>query len=231
MHKFLKVLFIVIIICGLLVGCGINSPVSINTINTEIEKVTSEEALNIINKFIEEGRIQLRDPNCEVQYFFKNDKNYHIIRIAYIDPNNNEYTVTTARFWVSAETGDIYEEGLYTGDLNKIQKLDDESKIIVDIESWNHPSKSIFTDYSFKISKIELYSNDTYPVFYINSNKQITQIDDYNFLSDIAKANDYRDYMVVYDKNHIEVYCDKSNKKVVKARYNSEIIEYDDSLN
>jgi hypothetical protein len=215
----------------LLGGCGINSLDSIDTSNSEEEMITSEDALDVINKLIEEGRIKLRDPNCEVQYFFKNDENFHVIRIAYIDPNNNEYTVTTARFRVSAETGEIYEEGRYTGDLSKIQKLDEESKTIVDIENWNHPSKSIFADYGFKIIKIELYSNDTYPVFHISSYEQITQIDDYNFLSDIAKANDYRDYMVVYDKNPIEVYCDKSNKKVIKARYNSEIIEYDDLLN
>jgi hypothetical protein len=212
----------------LLGGCGINLPDSINTSNSEKEKVTSELALNMINKLIEEGRIHLRDPSCEVQYFFKNDENFHIIRVAYIDPNNKEHTVTTARFWVSAETGEIYEEGLYTGDLSKIQKLDEDSKKIVDIENWNHPSKSIFVDYGFKIIKIELYSNDTYPVFYINSYEQITQINDYKFLSDIAKANGYWDYMIVYDKNPIEVYCDKNDKIVVKARYGSEIIKYDD---
>jgi hypothetical protein len=215
----------------LLGGCGINSPDSIYKSSTEKEVVTSGEALNMINKLIKEGRIQLRDPSCEVQYFFKNDENFHIIRVAYIDPSNNEYTVTTARFRVSAETGEIYEEGLYSGDLSKIQKLDEESKTIVDIENWNHPSKSIFDNYGFKIIKIELYSNDTYPVFHISSYEQITQIDDYNFLSDIAKVNDYQDYMVVYDKNPIEVYCDNSNKKVIKARYNSEIIEYNDLLN
>jgi hypothetical protein len=50
-------------------------------------KITEDEVLTIVNDLISKGIIRLEDPNCKVQYFYKNDENFHVIRIAFIDPN------------------------------------------------------------------------------------------------------------------------------------------------
>lgn len=97
----------------------IQTPVA-KTEDNKSYKITKEVAMNKINKLIEQGEIQLLDPNCEVQYWgvVENGK-YHMIRIAMIDPNNKEMTSTTGRYYVDTKTGIVFEEDLFSGDLQK----------------------------------------------------------------------------------------------------------------
>lgn len=86
-------------------------------------KISEDEAITIINDLIRENKIILTQPNCEVQNFgttTEDNMSYYIIRIAYIDPNNKEYTTTLARYWVSDTTGEVFQEDLWTGNISKV---------------------------------------------------------------------------------------------------------------
>lgn len=88
-------------------------------------KISESEAIKIINDLIKQNKITLTEPesNCQIQNFGttnKDNMSYHIIRIAYIDPNNKENTETLARYWISDTTKEVFQEDLWTGELSKI---------------------------------------------------------------------------------------------------------------
>ncbi len=46
----------------------------------------------------------------------------------------------------------------------------DTSKIIDNIAGWKHPSKKVFTQYGIEVLRVELFANNTYPIFYVSNN-------------------------------------------------------------
>ena len=44
----------------------------------------------------------------------------------------------------------------------------DNVTVITDMAEWKHPVKDVFIKYKVKISKVELYNNNTYPIFYVS---------------------------------------------------------------
>lgn len=110
------------------------------------------------------------------------------------------------------------------------EKLTDNSKdkvIISNIGSWSHPVKSVIESNGFTIDKVELYQEKTYPVFYVQSSKYDVKINNYRLLSDIADRNGYWNFKIVELNNSIEVFCDKTKKRVTKTKSEYEFIEYD----
>ncbi len=96
------------------------------TIAPTSKKITENEALDIIKDIIDKKVITLSEPdsNCQVQNFGTSNKdgdNYHIIRIAYIDSNNNANTETLARYWVSESSEEVFQQDLFTGNLSKVE--------------------------------------------------------------------------------------------------------------
>lgn len=102
--------------------------------------------------------------------------------------NANDNNVTG-----NASINKIYNKLIASNDahLNGEAKPD---KVIIDISSWTHPTKKYFNvNYGYKLTKVELYKNSTYPVFYVDIIKKNTDsnnmtwsiADSYN----IAKAN------------------------------------------
>ena len=44
----------------------------------------------------------------------------------------------------------------------------DTALTITDIDTWNHPIKSVLSAYGITVTKVELLNNNTYPVIYCN---------------------------------------------------------------
>lgn len=85
--------------------------------------ISEEEALETVNRLIGQKKISLTLPqaDCRVENFgcnTRDDVNYYVIRVAYVDPDNKENTETLARYWVSRITGDVLQEDLWTGNLS-----------------------------------------------------------------------------------------------------------------
>lgn len=92
-----------------------------------------------------------------------------------------------------------------------------EKVIISDIVSWQHPTKPVFERYGFQVTKVELYEDGTYPVFYLQPGSRVT-IYNYTFLSDVAQKNGFWNYKVVSPNGFVEVYCDKDKERVTKTK-------------
>ncbi len=46
----------------------------------------------------------------------------------------------------------------------------DTSKVIDNIAGWKHPSKKVFAQYGIEVLRVELFANNTYPIFYVSNN-------------------------------------------------------------
>ena len=89
------------------------------------------------------------------------------------------------------------------------------------------PTKSIFEEYGYKISEIDLFEDDFYAVFYLGQVEHYHKISNYKLLSEIAEKIAYSDYKLVADDEELEVYCDNTKMRVVKVKSEKEVIEYD----
>lgn len=101
-----------------------------------------------------------------------------------------------------------------------------EDKIVIeDIKNWNHPAKEAIAENGLVIRKLELLSNKTYPVFYLEGDKE--KIYDYRFLSNIAEKNGYWNFKLVCSSGFVEVICDGKVKRVIMTKSDIETREYD----
>jgi hypothetical protein len=95
---------------------------------------------------------------------------------------------------------------------------------IVDIKNWKHPVKTIFEKYDIDLLRVELLNKKTYPIFYCDV--MLNARYDFNFLNELAKANSYNDYKIVFvdaaNINSVEVCCNHTNKEIIKT-----IVNYD----
>lgn len=137
MKKLLFIILYCILLFGI-VGCGAHVDKKTSVSKTKLmtntptttpttKKITESDALGIFKDLIKKNVIKLSEPNCQVQNFGTNIKdgdNYYIIRIAYIDPNDNAYTSTVARYWVSESSEEVFQEDLFKGDLSKVEITD-----------------------------------------------------------------------------------------------------------
>lgn len=104
-------------------------------------------------------------------------------------------------------------------------------KTINNIDQWEHPTKESFgkLDYWFgELSKVELYQEETYPIFYLDIKywtNFLENLDAYNFedlITQISQANGYWDYEIRDTDNRlwIKVTCDKEEKIVKEYKIN-----------
>jgi alpha-tubulin suppressor-like RCC1 family protein len=88
--------------------------------------------------------------------------------------------------------------------------------VIKDLSKWNHPVKRIFETYGFKLVKVEIIPKNQLPI-YIVTHQANRNIYDDSFLHAVADSNSYNDFIIVDNQGFVEVYCDKKQKKVIKA--------------
>lgn len=104
------------------------------------------------------------------------------------------------------------------------EKTSDEVQVIQDMSGWNHPTKNVFDRYGLQLLKVELSNDQTYPTFYLSTDPQRLLVDPI-FQYELAEANGYWDYKMIYDDQYVEVYADKANKLVNKMVTASETID------
>ncbi|MCX7709860.1 MAG: hypothetical protein N2484_08405 [Clostridia bacterium] len=95
----------------------------------------------------------------------------------------------------------------------------------LDINTWSHPTKEVLQKSQVKIVKVELLKDKTYPVFYVELPREITQENQeyFNHLTDeLSKANGYWDYQIQDIKRSliIDVKCDKEAKRIESITIN-----------
>lgn len=108
---------------------------------------------------------------------------------------------------------------------NHEKKENDNKEIIVDIRNWNHPTKEVFKYWGFKVTKIELLKDKTYPIFYVEHDK-VHDIYFTELIKEIAEKNSYWDYKIIDDKGFIEVYCNKNERKILKIITDKGVTDY-----
>ncbi|WP_317970959.1 DUF5050 domain-containing protein [Paenibacillus sp. CCS19] len=95
---------------------------------------------------------------------------------------------------------------------------------IEDIEGWEHPTKNVFERYGLQLMKVELSHDQTYPTFYLSTDPR-RLLTDPGFQYELAEANGYWDYKIIYDDQFVEIYADKASKLVNKMVTSSETID------
>ena len=98
--------------------------------------------------------------------------------------------------------------------------------VITDISNWKHPVKGVFKEYNLKLIKVELINNNVYPIFYIDdfSGNYISDID---LFKEVAKANGYWDYKIIFKDDFVELFCDKKKKSVKKSVSSNSTLEFE----
>lgn len=98
--------------------------------------------------------------------------------------------------------------------------------VITDISNWKHPVKAVFKEYNLKLIKVELINNNVYPIFYIDdfSGNYISDID---LFKEVAKANGYWDYKIIFKDDFVELFCDKKKKSVKKSVSSNSTLEFE----
>ncbi|QHW32840.1 hypothetical protein GZH47_19845 [Paenibacillus rhizovicinus] len=101
----------------------------------------------------------------------------------------------------------------------------DELQAITDIADWEHPTKAILQGDPYRLSKIELSQNATYPAFYVQFPGEMDLKDHASLwqkLTKIAEANGYWNYKLVNEQGGVtvEVTCDKGAKAVLSVTVN-----------
>ena len=103
-----------------------------------------------------------------------------------------------------------------------------ESFVISNIEKWNHPTKKVFIDNGFKVEKVELINEKKFPIFYIKAeNKEAEYIYNEEFIKEVAKANGYWDYKIIFKDDFVELFCDKKKKIVKKSVSSNSTLEFE----
>ena len=98
--------------------------------------------------------------------------------------------------------------------------------VIIDISNWKHPVKAVFKEYNLKLIKVELINNNVYPVFYVEDFSGNYIFDIYLF-KEVAKANGYWDYKIVFKDDFAELFCDKKKKIVKKSVSSNSTLEFE----
>jgi hypothetical protein len=133
-------------------------------------KINENDARKIINSYIVRGIIRLTQPDshCQVQNFGTNNRDnvtYYVIRIAYIDPNNNANTETLERYWVSDTGEEVFREDLWTGNLSKVSN---NTLVSLSLDSWvgvylfsefAPPDENMFYEISIYKEKSEYFAD------------------------------------------------------------------------
>ena len=116
---------------------------------------------------------------------------------------------------------------------NSVKEVDspkinnEDSDIITDITSWNHPVKYVFKNAGVDVEKVVFENNKTYPIFYVNLSNNLddnNKIYYKNLINQVATANGYWDYEII-DQNKnvdIKVSCDRSNRSVKETTNNGD---------
>lgn len=86
--------------------------------------------------------------------------------------------------------------------------------VITDIAKWRHPTKAIFNKYGFTVLKIELFENNTYPVFHVKTDLS-QNIYNQQMLIELAEKNGFWSFKLIDGQDYVEVYCDKNQKKII----------------
>jgi len=100
----------------------------------------------------------------------------------------------------------------------------DNVTIITDMAEWKHPVKDVFIKYKVKISKVELYNNNTYPIFYVSFpyDPWLGHNDSYfkPLYYETLKANGFWDYSFIdHDSNlRINIGWDKKTKTLTEGQ-------------
>jgi len=83
-----------------------------------------EEELNIVHQeirdSIEDKQVVFDYASYQAQFWdisVLEDQIYYVVRIAYIDQSNRDYTTTIARYWVRVEDFRVLREDLMSGQL------------------------------------------------------------------------------------------------------------------
>lgn len=101
---------------------------------------------------------------------------------------------------------------------------------IKDIENWNHPTKSVFKEWDYTVTIVQLLKDKTYPIFYVQKDTEAAADESfykYSFLKEVAEKNGYWDFKIVNDLgDFVSVECDKNQKRVVKSVSNKGVIDY-----
>lgn len=98
----------------------------------------------------------------------------------------------------------------------------------ISMDNWQHPTKEIFEQYGFQVAAVELYSDETYPVFLLQPYNHKVSIYDYRFLSKIAEKNGFWNCKIISGDHFVEVVCDKMTQRVIMTKSDIENKEYDD---
>jgi hypothetical protein len=94
--------------------------------------------------------------------------------------------------------------------------------VIEDIKEWKHPVKNIFTKYNVIIYKVELYNNNTYPIFYVEFKYDPRFSHNNRYFNTLyyetLKANGFWDYSFISrDFNcKIDIKWDKKSKTMTE---------------
>ena len=98
----------------------------------------------------------------------------------------------------------------------------DTALTITDIDTWNHPIKSVLSNYGITVTKVELLNNNTYPVIYCNFPAYSALQEKETFehmLAEVLKSNGYWSYKLVSDKYAVDVKGNVENKKYIEISY------------
>lgn len=100
--------------------------------------------------------------------------------------------------------------------------------IIQNIDTWNHPVKTVLKKYNVKLYKVELQNNSTYPIFYIKFPYDPMLAHNNNYFHplyyDTLKANGFWNYAFIDQDNNIRINItwDKSTKTLTEDIHNLE---------
>lgn len=98
----------------------------------------------------------------------------------------------------------------------------DTTLTITDIDTWNHPVKSVLSDYGINVTKVELLNNETYPVIYCNFPAYSALQEKETFeqmLAEVLKSNGYWSYKLISDKYAVDVKGNVKDKKYIEISY------------
>lgn len=113
--------------------------------------------------------------------------------------NRSSNIVTVIKFYKCSDNNEVDKKVILT--------------IIPDLDNWSHPVKEVFTEYNIKLNRLELYNNDTYPVFYVSYKFDFSNPNE-DLFKKVAKANAYWDFKIEGDVFGTHIMCDRKKKSI-----------------
>ncbi|MDD4296464.1 MAG: hypothetical protein PHC69_05835 [Ruminiclostridium sp.] len=101
-------------------------------------------------------------------------------------------------------------------------------KLITDINTWNHSVKDILVEHPFDLTKLELYNNGVYPVFYVSYPRKNIYIEEEDYMMElfnkIAASNGYWDYELRNEEDGVivKVVCERQSKLIKEVFINGD---------